>query len=128
MGSRVAEQGLGRITGMPSTGRNGNRNRVLADRLWDEVGREWTTKRTDWLSSRQVQQLIKRDQHVVICGFGRSMKWLDAKEAQLWWSQARRHLVVPGEQGGSPDTTGLTWGAHLWRSGDDRLLGFETFC
>lgn len=80
---------------MPSTGRGSNRNRVMADRLWDEAGREWTMKRTAWLTDKQVQQLIKRDQPVVIHGFGRRMQWLDAREAQVWWSHARRHLEVP---------------------------------
>jgi hypothetical protein len=113
---------------MPSTGRGSNRNRVMADRLWDEAGREWTTKRTAWLTDKQVQHLIKGDQPVVIHGFGRRMQWLDAREAQVWWSHARRHLEVPGQHGASPDAEGLTWGAHLWHREDDRLLGFETFC
>ena len=113
---------------MPGTGTGSSRNRVLADRLWDEAGREWTTKRTAWLTDKQVQQLVKRDQPVVIYGLGRPMQWLDASEARLWWSHARRHLEVPGQHGASPDAEGLTWGAHLWRREDDRLLGFESFC
>ena len=109
---------------MPKSARGGKRNRVLVDRLWDEAGREWTTQPAAWLEDKQVQQLIKREQPVVIHGFGRSMRWLDVEEAQLWWSHARPHFEIPGRSGAAPSAEGLTWGAHLWR----RLLGFETFC
>jgi hypothetical protein len=38
------------------------------------------------------------------------------------------HLAIPGTSGAMPDPGGMTYGAHVWRSGEDRLLGFQTFC
>lgn len=101
---------------------------MLDDRLWDDVGREWSTSRAAWLTSKDVERWIKRDQRVVIHGFGQPMQWLEPAEARAWWARAKRHLEVPGQHSAEGDEEGLTWGAHVWRRGDARLLGFETFC
>ncbi len=106
----------------------GSRNRVLGDRLWDDDGQEWTTRRADWVTAKQVRQLIGRDQRVLVHSYGRSVQWLGAAAAPQRWSHVRHHFEVPGEHGAEPDDEGRTWGAHLWRRGDARLLGFETFC
>jgi hypothetical protein len=53
---------------------------------------------------------------------------MSAQEMAAWWDHARRHFEVPGSKSGSPDERGLTWTAHLWRRGHDRLIVFETQC
>ena len=109
-------------------GRRQPRNRVLADRLWDDVGREWTTSRAAWLTPKDVGRLVKRDQRVVVHGFGRPMVWLDCADARPLWARVKPHFEVPGQHAAEPDSDRLTWAAHLWRSERDVLLGFENFC
>ena len=103
-------------------------NVVEGDRLWDDHGLEWTTRRAAWLDEREVRRALRRRPRVVLHGPGQPMVWLDADDVRRWWAGARRSLERRGQYAADPDEHGLTWGAHLWRRDDQRLLGFEAFC
>lgn len=65
---------------------------------------------------------------MVVHGTGRPVQWLDAAATRRWWTHAGTHVAVPGEHGAEPDRDGRSWGARLWRRGQERLLAFTTFC
>lgn len=102
---------------------------IDGDRLWDAAGREWVNKHTRWTTAKQANAFAKRGAVVGLHDSpGRPLRWLDGDQLSAWWAHARRHFEVPGVEGGKPDDHGLTWGAHVWRRGDERLIVFETFC
>lgn len=102
---------------------------VQADHLWDSIGNEWTTKHTRWVTAKQANAFVHRaGGGGLLEGPGRPVRWMSAQEMAAWWDHARRHFEVPGSKSGSPDERGLTWTAHLWRRGHDRLIVFETQC
>ena len=96
--------------------------------LVDDAGREWTASWASWASDKQVRQFLVRDQRVCVRAPGEDLRWLTADEARTLWDHARAHFEVPGITAAVPDHQGRTWGAHVFRREDDRLLVFETFC
>lgn len=102
---------------------------VDGDRLTDSSGRVWARKHSQWLSPTDAGKLLQRGGAVALYGpTDGSVRWLGPREAAEWWAQAKGHLEVPGGSGAPPDDAGLRYGAHLWRSGPDRLLGIAIFC
>lgn len=102
---------------------------VDGDRLVDSSGRVWARKHSQWVSASDAGRLLKRGGPVArYDAAGGPVRWLQPDEAAAWWAQAKDHLEVPGVSAAPPDSTGRTYGAHLWRSGPDRLLGVQTFC
>ena len=101
---------------------------VDGDRLIDSSGRVWVRKHTQWLSATDAGRLLERGGPVALYDSAGRVRWLQPDEAVAWWAQAEDHLEVPGVRGARPDSAGLTYGAHRWRSGPDALLGIETFC
>jgi hypothetical protein len=102
---------------------------IVGDRLTDSSGRVWVRKHSQWLSPTAAGKLLKRGGAVARYGTtGGPVHWLQPDEAAAWWAQAKDHVEVPGVSVAPPDNAGLTYGAHLWRSGPDRLLGIQTFC
>jgi hypothetical protein len=75
-----------------------------------------------------VEQLLLRDDLVVVHGYGRSMTWLKPEAARDLWRHVRPHFDQPGTSASEPDAGGLRYAASLWRSGQDRLLGVEVTC
>ncbi len=105
-----------------------SRNRVYQDRLWDDQGREWTTTLGRWATSDEVANRLAVDPVVVVHGFGRAFETLGAAEAHRFWSSAKHHFQVPGQDGAIRDGNGLTYAAQVWSRGPERLLAFVVFC
>lgn len=102
---------------------------IDGDRLTDGNGRIWARKHSQWLSPTDASRLLRRGGAVALYDSSEGpVCWLQPDEAAAWWAQAKDHLAVPGSTGAPPDHAGRTYGAHLWRSGTDRLLGVEIFC
>jgi hypothetical protein len=103
------------------------RNRVLDRRLWDDTGREWE-RRAQWLTHDQIEAHLHSAKRVVVHQFGQPLRWLSGDEARSWWRSIQPS--VQDAHGGTPkpDTERLTYAAVLWRTGEDKLLGFEAFC
>jgi hypothetical protein len=74
---------------------NASRSRVYEDRLWNAEGREWWTILGQWASADEVADRLASDPVVVIQGFGRAFRTLDAAEARKFWTSARHHFEVP---------------------------------
>lgn len=102
---------------------------VDGDRLIDGDGRVWARKHGEWLSASDAGRILRRGGQVArYSAVGGSVRWLEPDEAAVWWAQAKDHLEGPGRPAAPPDGAGLTYGAQLWRSGRDRLLGVQDFC
>lgn len=101
--------------------------------LLEEAGRRWTTYWTRWCDAKQVRQLLRRDQDVLVrSSTGGEVMRLGAEQARAWWQEVHHCFEVPGQVAASWSVDGLTWAAHVWRCEDGgepaRLLVFETFC
>ncbi|GAA2719250.1 hypothetical protein [Cellulomonas aerilata] len=96
--------------------------------LVDEAGRHWTTRWASWASEKQVRQFLGRGHLVCVRAPGEELQWLKPDEALRLWDHAAPHLEVPGIAAATPDEHGRTWGAHVFRHKNDRLLVLETFC
>lgn len=67
--------------------KGGSRNRVLDDRLWDALGREWR-RTNDELSREEIGRLLRRDDVQVGVHTSRSvLRWVAPKERQKTWAQ-----------------------------------------
>lgn len=106
------------------------RNVVRGDELWDDDGRLWSRGKPRWLDARAVDRWLCRDGVVAYHGpSGDAVTWLSHKEASAWWASTASALEVPGvRSAAAPDPDGRTYGARIWRSGDQRLLSFEAIC
>jgi len=105
------------------------RNSFAGDRLWDETGRVWRRKRTHWLTRQDVRRFVHRKKRAALYAVeGEAVEWVEPEELGAFWRDIDGHLEVPGQAGAEPNADGETFGAHLWRSYDDRLLGFQRFC
>lgn len=103
--------------------------RVYKDRLWDAEGREWTTDLgAPWATAEEVDTLLADSigVAVVVHGFGRAFRTLNAAEARQFWVFVRHHYQ--GENGRIPHADGLTYTARIWRRGTEHLLAFVEFC
>jgi len=98
----------------------------LDDRLWDDDGNEWTLH-IRWADPIQTKRFLRRDAPVALTGADPGVIWLTPKERALW-RDVRRHFEVPGVSGTEPGEDGLTYGAKIWRRGQERLLMLRTFC
>ncbi len=107
---------------------NGGGTGQVPRTLVDDAGREWTTRWASWASEKQVHQFLGRDQRVCVRAPDEELRWLAADQARTLWDHLREHFEVPGIAAAAPDEQGRTWGAHVFRREDDRLLVFETFC
>lgn len=105
------------------------RSVVIDGVLWDEDGREWTTKHTRWATAKQAAGFVGRDAPVgLLEAVDRPLMWMSGDDAQRWWAHARLHFEVPGAMDAEPDELNRTWSAHIWERGDSRMLIFETNC
>lgn len=105
-----------------------SRSRVHQDRLWDAEGREWRGQFGTWASADDATRLLAAHAPVVVHGFGRPFRTLDERDARSFWTHAEQHFQVPGQSGGAPDESGLTYAAQVWSRADEQLLGFVEFC
>jgi hypothetical protein len=72
--------------------------------------------------------MLRCAQQVAIRRPGEGVTWLSPDDARELWSRIRKHVEVPGTVAGRPDGAGLTYAAHVWLSGSDRLLLIEVLC
>ena len=101
-------------------------NMVEGDRLWDESGREWTTKHIRWATVKDVRVFLRRGSPVGHIDDRNRVSWMNPDEAEAFWSAAKDSFEVPGSgvrySGGLP-----SWGAHIWRHEKERRLIFTEF-
>lgn len=100
----------------------------LGTKLLDPGGTRW--RRKGWITAHEVDRLIKREAQVFRYeAEGDAVEVVPPAAVRELWARTRRHLEVPGSgEIGTPDAKGRTYGAHLWRAGDRRALGLQTFC
>jgi hypothetical protein len=108
--------------------RRASRNRVLEERLWDDVGREWSRVDND-LSRGQIAELLRRADVRVAVHRSMKLRWVDSDEKlRVWRSEVepkfhdRPDYRPPRGAPGQKPLVGT-----LWRSGDRELLVFDDF-
>ncbi len=94
----------------------------------DDVGNVWTCKWAQWATPQDIHRILRRGRRVAVRHPGEGVSWLSPDDARDLWPRIRKHIGVPGTVAGLPDEAGLTYAAHVWRSGPDRLLCVEVFC
>lgn len=104
-------------TGMPV-------NRANHDRLWDESGREWTTRWIRWTTVKDVKTFLGRSTPVGHIDDRDEVLWMSPDEAKVFWSWAKDFFEVPGM---TPGSSVPSWGAHIWRHEKERRLVFTMF-
>jgi hypothetical protein len=100
-------------------------NKAETDRLWDESGREWTTRYVNWSTVKEVKTFLRRRGtvgHIDIY----EVSWMTPDEAELFWNGAKNSFEVPGD-GVRAWRRLPTWGAHIWRHEKERRLIFTKF-
>lgn len=101
-------------------------NKAEVDRLWDESGREWTTKYIHWATVKDVRTYLRRRGIVGHIDDRNEVSWMTPDEAESFWKDAKNSFEVPGS--GMPASGCLpSWGAHIWRHGKERRLIFTEF-
>ena len=106
----------------------GSRTRVLEDRLWDDVGVEWSRVEKEVSRDRIAALLHRSDVRV---GVHRSMKlrWVgEAEKLQVWRLEINPRLQDRPDYRppvGAPGQKPFV--GTLWRSGDRELLLFDDF-
>lgn len=118
---------------VPGQGHHGGvaelRDLVRGNEMWDGQGRRWQRGRPRWLEARAVARWVRREGVVAFREPGdEQVTWWNAEQAAAWWAGSASALEVPGVTAATSDVMGRTYGASLWRSGQDRLLGLEAFC
>lgn len=96
--------------------------------LVDDEGRIWACTWSQWATPQQIHHMIARGRHVAVRHPGEPTVWLSADQARALGHRITLHIEVPGTSDARPDVDGFTYGAHIWRSGDSRLLCIEVFC
>lgn len=91
-------------------------------------GNVWTCRWAQWAAPQDIRRMLRAGRRVAVRRPGASITWLSPDEARELWPRIRKHVEVPGTVAGRPDDAGLTYAAHVWRSGSDRLLCIEVFC
>jgi hypothetical protein len=101
-------------------------NQAALDRLWDDLGREWTTKYIRWATVKDVKIFLRRRDvvgHIDDCN---EVSWMNSDEAKVFWAEVEDSFEVPGS--GNPSSGRLpSWGAHIWRHEKERRLVFTMF-
>lgn len=98
--------------------------------MWDGQGRRWQRGHPRWLDARTVARWVRRGGVVAFREPADDrITWWSADQAAAWWAGSASALEVPGvAAAAASDVMGRTYGALLWRSGQDRLFGLEAFC
>ncbi|HEY0167496.1 MAG TPA: hypothetical protein VGB75_10690 [Jatrophihabitans sp.] len=102
-------------------------NKAEPGRLWDESGREWTTKHAQWASEKQVAAFLHRHAPVGFIDDRGWISWLDSDMAKRFWAKAEGYFEVPGVSGSRLTQPGVRWGAHIWKRDTQRRLVFVEF-
>lgn len=108
----------------------GLRNTVRGDELWDGEGRRWQRGRPRWLDARSVGRWVRRGGVIACQGpLDDQLTWWTPAQAAAWWARSAAALEVPGTAtAATADGDGRTYGALLWRCGEERMLGVQIFC
>ena len=98
------------------------------DAIVDDDGNVWTCRWVQWATLQDIRRMLRRGQQVAVRRPHESVTWLSPDDARELWPRIRKHVEVPGTVAGQPDDAGLTYAAHVWCSGSDRLLCIEVLC
>ena len=97
------------------------------DAIVDDDGNVWTCRWAQWATPRDIRRMLSRGRRVAVRRPGEGVTWSSPDDARELWPRIRKHVEVPGTVC-RPDDAGLTYAAHVGRSGSDRLLCIEVFC
>ncbi|MGQ0846706.1 MAG: hypothetical protein ACT4QF_21505 [Sporichthyaceae bacterium] len=103
-------------------------NIVHENRLWDRSGREWTCRRTQWADCGTARSFCGRTRPAGVHGFDGVLRWVEPAELATLWDRIGDHWEVPGSDVAEANAEGETFGGHVWRSGDDRMLVVQVHC
>jgi hypothetical protein len=99
----------------------------MDDRLWDDVGREWSRIESD-LSRAAVESLVS-DVTVrmgVRDDFGQPLRWVDDRDRERLWADVAKNFADGGVTSeNAPKRGPMPFVASVWASRSDRLILFE---